>query len=37
MTESDPIIVEVTVAAPPDAVWRALRDPAEIRRWHGWE
>lgn len=30
-------IVEVTIAAPFDAVWRALRDPAEIRRWHGWE
>jgi hypothetical protein len=28
--------VEVTIGAPIDAVWRALRDPAEIRRWHGW-
>lgn len=34
---SNPVIVEVTVAAPADAVWRALRDPAELRRWHGWE
>ena len=34
---SDPVIVEVTIAAPIDAVWRALRDPAEIRRWFGWE
>lgn len=31
------VIVEVTVAAPVDVVWKALRDPAEIRRWHGWE
>ncbi|WP_214107116.1 SRPBCC family protein [Acrocarpospora catenulata] len=32
----EPFTVEVTVAAPVDAVWRALRDPEEIRRWHGW-
>jgi uncharacterized protein YndB with AHSA1/START domain len=37
MTTSDPVIVEVTVAAPAPAVWRALRDPAEIRRWFGWD
>ena len=34
---SEPLIVEVVIAAPADAVWRALRDPAEIRRWFGWE
>ena len=34
---SDPVIVEVTIAAPVDTVWNALRDPAEIRRWFGWE
>jgi uncharacterized protein YndB with AHSA1/START domain len=34
---SDPVIVEVEIAAPADAVWRALREPAEIRRWFGWE
>lgn len=28
--------IEVTIAAPIDAVWRALRDPSQIRRWHGW-
>lgn len=28
--------IEVTVAAPVEQVWRALRDPALIRRWHGW-
>lgn len=38
MTErSDPVLVEVTLSAPADAVWRALRDPATIRRWFGWE
>jgi hypothetical protein len=31
------LIVETTVAAPFETVWRALREPAEIRRWHGWE
>lgn len=30
-------IVETTIAAPFEVVWQALRDPAEIRRWHGWE
>jgi uncharacterized protein YndB with AHSA1/START domain len=25
------------VAAPADAVWRAIREPAEILRWFGWE
>ena len=34
---SDPVIVEIEIAASADAVWRALRDPAEIRRWFGWE
>lgn len=34
---SDPVIVEVVIAAPVETVWRALRDPAEIRRWFGWE
>ncbi|MBC7976325.1 MAG: SRPBCC domain-containing protein, partial [Myxococcales bacterium] len=30
-------LVEVTVAAPADEVWRALRDPARITQWFGWE
>jgi uncharacterized protein YndB with AHSA1/START domain len=34
---SDPVIVEIEIAASVDTVWRALRDPAEIRRWFGWE
>ena len=25
------------MAAPADAVWRALRDPAELQRWFGWD
>ncbi|MEU8250118.1 SRPBCC domain-containing protein [Nonomuraea sp. NPDC048916] len=29
--------VEVTIAAPVEEVWRALRDPEQIRRWHGWQ
>lgn len=30
-------LVEVTVAAPADEVWRALRDPAKIAQWFGWD
>lgn len=33
---SEPVRIEVTVAAPVEEVWRALRDPAQLRRWHGW-
>lgn len=32
-----PVIVEVTIAVTADVVWRALREPEEIRRWHGCE
>jgi len=28
--------IEVTIGAPVDVVWRALREPDQIRRWHGW-
>lgn len=28
--------IEVIVAAPVDTVWSYLRDPALVRRWHGW-
>lgn len=34
---SDAPRVEVTVAAPVETVWSALREPDLIRRWHGWE
>jgi hypothetical protein len=29
--------IQVTVAAPVDVVWEALRDLSAIRRWYGWE
>ncbi|PRY31631.1 SRPBCC family protein [Umezawaea tangerina] len=29
--------IEVTVAAPVDAVWQALRDKEQVRQWHGWD
>jgi hypothetical protein len=29
--------IEVTIAAPAETVWQALRDPRLIRRWHGWD
>jgi hypothetical protein len=35
-SSSHPVVVEVTIQAPLQRVWGALRDPAEIRRWHGW-
>lgn len=31
------VTIEVTVAAPVAEVWASLREPARIRRWHGWE
>ncbi len=35
---SEPVpVIEVTVAAPPDDVWHALRDPDVLRNWHGWD
>lgn len=37
MTAEPPPIIEVTVAAPVEAVWDALRDPKKIRHWHGWD
>ncbi|HEY1180005.1 MAG TPA: SRPBCC domain-containing protein [Phytomonospora sp.] len=33
---TEPLVIEVTVAAPPAVIWPALRDPELIRRWHGW-
>jgi uncharacterized protein YndB with AHSA1/START domain len=32
-----PFRVEVEVGAPRDAVWRALTEAPEVRRWFGWE
>jgi uncharacterized protein YndB with AHSA1/START domain len=33
----EPFRIELTIAAPVDEVWRWMRDPDLIRRWHGWE
>lgn len=30
-------IIEVTVSAPAEEVWQALRDPAKIQDWFGWD
>lgn len=30
------VTIEATIAAPVQTVWQSLRDPAWIRRWHGW-
>ena len=37
MSEPKRFRVEVAVAAPHEAVWRALTEPEEIRRWFGWD
>ena len=37
MTEDTTPQIEVTIAAPVDAVWDALRDKEKIRHWHGWD
>ena len=42
MTEADQpmedhVLVEVTVPAPADVVWAALRDPQQIKQWFGWD
>lgn len=36
MPADEPPVLEVTVAAPVDVVWDALRDRDQLRRWHGW-
>lgn len=35
--EQKPFVVEVSIDAPAEAVWRAVSDPAEIRQWFGWD
>ena len=35
--QDHPVTVEVTVEAPAGQVWSSLRDPKQIRRWHGWQ
>lgn len=36
-TKSDRVLVDVTIAAPIESVWKALRDPDQIRNWFGWD
>lgn len=36
MSDSRALVIEVVVAAPSDVVWNALRDPAAITQWFGW-
>jgi hypothetical protein len=37
VSETKVVQIDVTVAAPVDVVWEALRDPSEIPGWFGWE
>ena len=37
MSDSELREIVVTVAAPVEDVWRALREPAAIRQWFGWD
>lgn len=37
LTPPSTLISEVSIKADADVVWRALRDPAEIRSWFGWQ
>ena len=34
---NQPVVIQVTVAAPIETVWASLRDPGLIKLWHGWE
>lgn len=33
----DRVLIDLTIAAPVETVWAALRDPAQVARWFGWE
>lgn len=37
MTVFERVLVEIVIAAPADVVWHALREPAQIRKWFGWD
>lgn len=37
MNDEDTPRIEITVAAPVDEVWDALRNKDKIRHWHGWD
>jgi hypothetical protein len=34
---TEPVVIEITLPAPVEAVWEAFREPAVIRRWFGWD
>ncbi|MBI1406408.1 MAG: hypothetical protein GC145_09815 [Caulobacter sp.] len=34
---SDRVLIDLTISAPVEEVWAALRDPEKIARWFGWE
>lgn len=34
---ADRVLVEILVAAPIETVWKAVREPQEMRRWFGWD
>lgn len=34
---SKQVVVDITIAAPIETVWAALRDPAQIANWFGWD
>lgn len=34
---SKQVVVDITIAAPIETVWAALRDPAQIASWFGWD
>lgn len=35
--KQDRVIVEMTIAAPVETVWAAMRDPEQLRNWFGWD
>ncbi|MDZ3831035.1 MAG: hypothetical protein U0S50_04370 [Sphingopyxis sp.] len=37
MPRRDRVLVDVTIAAPADLLWDAIRDPAAIKNWFGWD
>lgn len=37
MTPPKQLLLEVTIAAPVDDVWRAVREPEQLKNWFGWD
>lgn len=36
-TTPDQVLVDITIAAPVETVWQAVRDPERIKTWFGWD